>query len=191
MSNSPQGSRRLRRSTTRAMATRSRGARFPFRVIPQHHDPAVSARRDRNRPVDQARKPLSVASAPELPARRCIGRWGILRPLEASPASGEKRVPRVDLARLLSSLRRRPAVLADWRRCARAVPSGAGSLRLALCSRVGAIGTCEINGSRSSGAASRRSGTVRRVGRSLLAHCATGVHSPPPAYRYASCLCRA
>ena len=25
----------------------------------------------------------------------------------------------------------------------------------------------------------------------LLAHCATGVHSPPPTYRYASCLCRA
>jgi len=47
------------------------------------------------------------------------------------------------------------------------------------------------NGSRSSGArvSSERHG--RRVGRSLLAHCATGVHSPPPTYRYASCLCRA
>jgi hypothetical protein len=31
----------------------------------------------------------------------------------------------------------------------------------------------------------------RRVGRSLLAHCATGVHSPLPAYRCTSCLCRA
>jgi hypothetical protein len=51
--------------------------------------------------------------------------------------------------------------------------------------------TLGINGSRSSGArvSSKRHG--RRVGRSLLAHCATGVHSPPPAYRYASCLCRA
>lgn len=30
----------------------------------------------------------------------------------------------------------------------------------------------------------------RRLGRSRLADCATGVHSPPPAYRYASGLCR-
>jgi hypothetical protein len=35
------------------------------------------------------------------------------------------------------------------------------------------------------------SASVTARPRLLLAHCATGVHSPPPAYRYASCLCRA
>jgi len=39
----------------------------------------------------------------------------------ASPGFGEKRVARVDLARLLSSSRRRPAVLSDWRQSSHAL----------------------------------------------------------------------
>ena len=44
---------------------------------------------------------------------------------------------------------------------------------------------------RSSGAHVSSERHRRRVGRSLLAHCATGVHSPPPPYGCASCVCRA
>ena len=40
-------------------------------------------------------------------------------PLWRSPGFGEKRVPGVDLAALLSSSRHRPAVLSDWRRLGR------------------------------------------------------------------------
>ena len=51
--------------------------------------------------------------------------------------------------------------------------------------------TLASNGSRSSGTRALSERRRLRLGRSLLAHCATGVHSPPPGFRYASCPCRA
>ena len=41
------------------------------------------------------------------------------------------------------------------------------------------------------GSESRHNPTGTDMLMSAFAHCATGVHSPPPAYRYAECLCRA
>jgi hypothetical protein len=52
-------------------------------------------------------------------------------------------------------------------------------------------GTLASNPSRSLGTRALTERRRLRLGRSLLAHCATRVHSPSPAYRYASCLCRA
>jgi hypothetical protein len=68
-------------------------------------------------------------------------------------------------------------------------PTAGADLRFAR--PAGAVATFEINGSRSSAPRVSSERHRRRLGRSLLAHCATGVHSPPSAYRYASCLCRA
>jgi len=67
---------------------------------------------------------------------------------------------------------------AQRRRCARAVPSAGGRRRLALARRVGAIGTCEINGSRSSGGrvSSERHG---RPSRALASRAKRKPASPP------------
>ena len=73
---------------------------------------------------------------------------------------------------------RRAIATATMRACGPERPLARSDLRFAR--RVGAIGTCEINGSRSSGARVSSERHRLRVGRSLLAHCGSWDGQPPP-----------
>ena len=101
LAESPRSERAQRRLGATAYCPRAAWAR----VI------AVATLRSPEASFGRGRRALTPPAAEPRPHRQP----GVRARFRVSPASGEKRVARVDLARLLSSSRRRPAVLSDWR----------------------------------------------------------------------------